>query len=726
MDELAEIRSVFFEECAEFLENLDGHVGAIEKNAADAETINASFRAIHSIKGGAGAFALVPLINFAHLFETVLDAMRSGRLQATPDVAAVLRRAADRLADHVAAAQSGLSPPPPDALEGELQQLAGQREEADLEALFSGPEPQAESLPSPPPAAELVTMRLDLRPRRDLFRRAVEPSLLIKALKDYGRVKVKADTRAVPRLADLDPEDCWLAFEIEIETDASRDVLASVLEPFLDQGEVSITGPADEPPRSSPATSADDGRKRKKSGKKAPSAVAPAAQPPPLRSEPTAAPDPVATAGPALPAKAAAPPSSPAAGPAETRQAGMAGGGSIRVDTGRIDRLVNLVGEIVVVQALLAEQMSLLDASRHGGLVNAITALSRRSRELHEAVMAVRAQPVKTVFQRMPRLIRELCQLLGKEVRLVLAGEQTEVDKTIIEELAEPLTHMLRNSMDHGIEPSEERVRQGKPAEGTIELAAEQRGGRILITISDDGRGIDRDRLLAKAVAAGLVSEGARLAPEDIDALIFHPGLSTAAKVSGVSGRGVGMDVVKRSIQGLGGRIMVHSEPGRGCRFTLALPLTLAVLDGMVIRVGKDRYVLPLQSVVETLRASKQLVESLPAGPLVLRLRDQLAPLLDLQCLLGLCPESEASREGVILVTETDNGLKLALRADEILGQQQVVVKSLEQSYGRIQGVSGASILGDGRVSLILDVDALPALAGGIQLGPAGIAKEAA
>ena len=683
-DELAEIRQLFFEECEELLGALDTQLLAFEAGTADADAINSAFRAIHSIKGGAGAFALTDLIGFAHTLETALDALRSGQIVLTPELAALFRRSADRLSDHVGAARMGTAGPLPDALEDELTAVAGKREEVDVTALFAG-EPTAPVSPAIAAQAETPPQifTVQLRPRRDLFRRAVEPLVLIRILRDYGHVKVQADLTQVPPFADLDPGECWLGFTVTVETDATAEILAAALEPFIDADEVTI--------EALPAPETEDAR-----------ATAPGPN--------TVATLPVLSAPPS-PVNAAAPEGRSATGGVAQAPPNptAAAGGSIRVDIGRIDRLVNLVGEIVVVQALLSERTPDLDSRKHGELVDAVSALSRQSRELHEAVMAVRAQPVRTVFQRMPRLIRELSQLLGKQARLDISGEHTEVDKTIIEELAEPLTHMLRNSMDHGLETPAERVAAGKPPEGQLLLAAEHRGGRILITVSDDGRGIDRERLLNKAMSRGLISEGARLSPEDIDNLIFHPGLSTAEKISDVSGRGVGMDVVKRSIQAIGGRITLNSEPGRGCRFTLALPLTLAVLDGMVLRVGGERYVVPLQSVVETLRVDRLAIERLPGGRDLLRIRDRLAPLVALRDIVGKRAEN-AHRDddvasGIVIIAETDTGQRLALLADEILGQQQVVVKSLEQSYGSIPGISGASILGDGRISLILDVD---------------------
>ncbi len=369
--------------------------------------------------------------------------------------------------------------------------------------------------------------------------------------------------------------------------------------------------------------------------------------------------------------------------------------GSIRVDLDRIDRLMNLVGEIVITQSMLDQRLLALAATETMQIADGLQVLGRQTRELQESVMAVRAQPVKNVFQRMPRLVRELGQALGKQAKLQIIGEETEVDKTIIEELADPLTHMIRNAMDHGMELPEERLAAGKSAEGTVTLQAEQRSGRIVITVADDGRGINRERLLAKARSRGIYTAADRPSPEEIDALLFHAGLSTAEAVTDVSGRGVGMDVVKQNVESLGGRVLVTSEQGRGTRFTLLLPLTLAVMDGMIIKTCGQRLVLPIASIRETLQTSDITIERLPGGQEFMRLRDRLSPLVRLSEVLGL---GRSEGEQIILMTETDRGSQIGLAVDEIISQQQVVVKSLESTYGHVPGASAATILGDGLV----------------------------
>ncbi|MGB0499234.1 MAG: chemotaxis protein CheA, partial [Rubricella sp.] len=378
---------------------------------------------------------------------------------------------------------------------------------------------------------------------------------------------------------------------------------------------------------------------------------------------------------------------------------------SLRVELARIDRLVNLVGEVVITQAALGQDILDLQSSAGLDQPRSMESLSRLTRDLQESVMAIRAQPVKAVFSRMPRVVRDLSEKLGKDVRLVLEGEQTEVDTTVIEELAEPLTHMLRNAMDHGIEPPQERTAAGKPPAGRIRLSAEHRGERVLLTISDDGRGVNRERVLAKAIENGLVSAGETLAPEEIDQLIFHPGFSTAQSISDVSGRGVGMDVVKRKIQSLGGRCHLRNTPGEGTTFLITLPLTLAVLDGMTIRIGTERYILPLSTVVEASRLRDCTVETMPDGQRIVAWRDGYIRLVPLAERLGLPAGSAEDAMCIVVDTETEG--HVALLADALIGQRQVVLKSLEANFRQVEGVSGATILGDGRVALVLDIPSL-------------------
>ncbi len=764
MDPLAELKQTFFQECDELLGALEQKLQALDEGSNDPEDVNAAFRAIHSIKGGAGAFGCTELVGFAHVFEASLDHLRSGRVAIEDAPFTLFLRCSDAVADLVSAARNDEPATERPDLLAALEQV-GQEPRVQVAPAAAAPAAPVAATPatSPAPAADeappglaalgnLLAMveaktaaapakanddgwddepvaprmplasaakpgrdvRLRIAPETDLFRRVIEPRVVLGSLPADDIVAIRCDLSQVPPLETLDVTDCWLRFDVDLRTELSVEELHGRFDFSLANEEFEIELP-DEAPAAEPApaaaapepevptsVAADLSAILAKLGPAPDMAGQPDIKPAPAPVPVVApAPAPVAEAVPAVRAAPRAPANDQAA--ARQRQAV-----SVRVDLDRIDKLMNLVGEIVITQSMLVECVRSLPYDVYAKTAEGILTLSRQTRELQDHVMAVRAQPVKAVFQRMPRLVRELAQTLGKEVRLVLEGENTEVDKTIIEELADPLTHMIRNSMDHGLETPDERVEAGKPREGTIRLIAEHRAGRIVISVTDDGRGIGRDRLLAKARSRGLVGADEKLAPEEIDQLIFAAGLSTAEQVSDISGRGVGMDVVRRNVESLGGRISVDSEPGRGCRFTLALPLTLAVLEGMVIRCGDDRYVIPIASVIETQHLASTPIEKLPFGQEVLRWRGEVTPLYRLGAVMG---STGTTNENIVIIAETERGNNVGIAVDEIVGQQQVVVKSLEANYGTVNGASAATILGDGLVALILDIDSMLRLA---------------
>jgi two-component system chemotaxis sensor kinase CheA len=760
VDALAELKQTFFQECEELLGALEQKLQALDEGSVDSEDVNAAFRAIHSIKGGAGAFGCTELVAFAHVFEASLDHLRSGRVAIGDAPFSLFLRCSDAVADLVSAARNDEpARPRPDLLEALAQ--VGQSEAVKPASAPVAATPVAPAAPAKPGPAKsddappgiaalgnLIAMveaktgapastaadsgwdddlvdaattgspagrevRLHIHPDSDLFRRVIEPRVVLAVLPPEDVVSVVCDMSHVPPLETLDVTDCWMRFTVTLRTEMPIEEIHGKFDftlaaeefeietepmPANDDAEPEVV--ADAPVSEVPQTVAADlsAILAKLGPAPAPSEQPDIAPAPAVTTQVVSAPQPAAAA----PRPAVRPPANDAAA-ARQRQAV-----SVRVDLDRIDKLMNLVGEIVITQSMLVECVRSLPYDVYAKTAEGILTLSRQTRELQDHVMAVRAQPVKAVFQRMPRLVRELAQTLGKEVRLVLEGENTEVDKTIIEELADPLTHMIRNSMDHGLETPEDRIAAGKSPEGTIKLVAEHRAGRIVISVTDDGRGIGRDKLLAKAKSRGLVGQDEKLAPEEIDQLIFAAGLSTAEVISDVSGRGVGMDVVRRNVESLGGRISVDSEPGRGCKFTLALPLTLAVLEGMVIRCGEDRYVIPIASVIETQHLSNTPIEHLTFGQEVLRWRGEVTPLYRLGAVMG---SSGTPDENIIIIAETERGGNVGIAVDEIVGQQQVVVKSLEANYGTVNGASAATILGDGLVALILDVDSMLRLA---------------
>ena len=709
MDPLAAIRETFFQECEEQLAELENGLLAMEAGDTDPETINAVFRAVHSIKGGAGAFSLEALVRFAHVFETALDEMRSGRLAATDVVLKTLLRAADVLADHVRAAHDGS---PVD--EAHTAELAEELKALDPNGATAGEDqggeedwgdfefkPMSVDVPTAPAGPSGWQVRF--KPRADLYAKANEAALLLRELGRLGETVVELDTSGLPALTDLDPEAAYLAWTVTLTGDADEASVREVFE-FVDgdcELEVSpLIAAAD---GETPATPVEDPGETLDIGALLARVQAVADPPPPQQ---------VSPAAPALAAVATPPdPSSPPDGQGQPRK--PEAGATIRVDLERVDRLIDLVGELVINQAMLSQRVMEAGFARASGVAMGLDELEQLTREIQDSVMAIRAQPVKSVFQRMPRLVREVAAMTGKPVRLVTDGEGTEVDKTVIERLADPLTHMIRNAIDHGLESPEKRAAAGKPAEGVVRLTAAHRSGRIVIEVADDGGGINRERVKSIAIEKGLIAPDAALSDEEIDNLIFMPGFSTASEVSDISGRGVGMDVVRRSIQALGGRITISSRPGKGSTFTMSLPLTLAVLDGMVVSVQGQTLVAPITAIVETLLPKAGDVHSLGGSARVIAIRDTYVPLIDVGQALGYRAGPLDATQGVALLIEGEGGARAALLVDAIQGQRQVVIKSLEANYRQVPGVAAATILGDGRVALILDIDTIVAVSRG-------------
>ena len=495
----------------------------------------------------------------------------------------------------------------------------------------------------------ITTYQIRFVPGETLLVNGNDPLFLLRELVQLGKADITCDVSRLPSLEKYEPDICYLAWDIVLSTDRGEDAIRDVFEFVADECTLEIT---------------------RLSGEMETSEVAS----PPVVSESSKPYAPVIT--------------------------------SIRVDIDKVDTLINMVGEVVITQTMLAAQAKQLPPQEFLDLINGIDELSQHTRELQEAVMAVRMQPVKSVFARMPRLVRDLSAQLGKEVELKMKGEQTEVDKTVIEQLSDPLTHLIRNAIDHGIETPHSRVEHGKPAKGTVTLSAAHSSGRIVIEIRDDGQGINRPRVIEKAIEKGIVVEDAQLSDTEIDNLIFSPGFSTAAELSDVSGRGVGMDVVKKNIESIGGSVAVSSQTGKGSVFTITLPLTLAILDGMIVRIGAEHYVMPIAHIVEAIRPEQCEVRNILSGMHVIKVRGEFVPLIYLHHFFNI-PNSRADA-GDALVVLVENGGQLAgLVVDELLEQQQVVIKSLEENANRIPGISGATILGDGKVSLILDVGEL-------------------
>lgn len=631
--DLSRFHQTFFEESFEGLDAMESGLLGLDPVAADAETVNTIFRAAHSIKGGAGTFGFSEIGQFTHVLETLLDQVRAKQRAPDRELIDKLLAAVDCLRSMLNAAQAG---------EVHSSDSAAVLQ-AELQAMLSGPAPRATL---PPEVSSAGGWRIHFVPAADLMRSGNDPLRLLRELSRLGTAEIKADLSRLPALDKLEPEDCYLGWDICLHGRIERDAIQEVFAWVEDDCELSI-----EPLAAVVAAAASD--------------AAPTSIPTPKSSAP------------------------------------VAEKGSIRVGVDKIDSLINLVGELVITQAMLQQLAAELDPVLNEKLLAGLGQLDRNTRHIQEAVMATRMLPVDFVFSRFPRLVRDLAGKLGKQVELQTEGEGAELDKSVIEKIVDPLNHIVRNSVDHGIEMPEQRRAAGKPPQATVSLSAWHQGGHIVIEVADDGRGLDRERILAKAKAANLpVSDS--MADAEVWPLIFHPGLSTAEAVTDVSGRGVGMDVVRKNIQSLGGSVEIQSRAGQGTKVTIRLPLTLAIMDGMSVEVDGDIYILPLGSVLESMQPVAAQVKDMVGRPSVIRVRDEFIPLMPLREFFGARPDQCPITERIVVLVEAE-GQTIALIVDALVGQQQVVIKSLETHYRRIAGISGATILGDGRVALIVD-----------------------
>jgi two-component system chemotaxis sensor kinase CheA len=702
--DLTQFHDAFFEESFEALDAMEAALLKLDIGSPEPELINTIFRVAHSIKGGSATFGFSDIASFTHSLETLLDELRSGTMAVTVAVSDLLLKSVDVMRAMLRAVQAKQ---PIDSqrvsdLQFDLEVAIAKKAEPNTAAAAPEAVGAASSSANGSPTAEgdapapvAPPWRIHFRPYRELLARGNDPLRMLRELSALGELAVRVDAQMLPPLADVHPQDCYLAWSLELPGEVSEETIRQVFEWAEGDCELKIERlslapelplsalPAPEPLAAAPA----------------PAAAIITATPAPSLTQAAAPPTPSA------PSIAAVPPRSD--GPkSESSVSGLGDSGSIRVSVEKIDELMNTVGELVITQAMLSQLGSHFDGPEAEKLRAGLAQLERNMRELQESVMRVRMLPISFVFSRFPRMVRDLAQRLGKQIELKLTGEQTELDKTVLEKIGDPLVHLVRNSIDHGIESPEARVAAGKPAEGTVHLDAYHRGGNIAVEVSDDGGGLDRERILAKARARGLVGPNDSLTDTEIHELIFVPGFSTAEKTTDLSGRGVGMDVVRRNVKELGGKIDVRSEPGRGSRFTITLPLTLAIVDGQSVAVGTETYIVPLISIVESMQLKATGVTRLSGHSEVLSFRGDYLPIIRLHELFGVEPRSRALHEGLVVVAEGD-GRRVGLFVDDLLGQQQVVIKSLEANYGHIEGVSGATILGDGSVALILDVPGL-------------------
>jgi len=770
-----EIRTIFFAECEEALASAERALTICKSQPDNMDAVNDVFRSVHSIKGGAGAFGYTALQVYTHGFETLLSDVRDGILPMTEDLLSLLLRALDLLGDHVARALEGSEAPDDSAMIAQLaaaQQGGGAAAAAPAEAAAApapaeaAPEPVVEAAPEAPTATEsssdvddLLSFDLDamlndiatevapskpawrvtMKPQASAMLNGGEPLLLLRELRSLGEGTVRLDTSALPDLDSFDPAGAYLAWDVTLPGDVERDAIEDVFGFSGDDLDVAIDsgGVTPEAAPSAPAPAVEAAQAPTPAPAAAAPVAEPVAEPAPAAAPPppVAAPEPVAVAPAPAPATApvAAAPTAPAAAPVEAAAApaektetpkpalvssqpapaapAAPVSQSVRIDLRKLDQLIDTVGEMMIAQAMLGQQMSTYGMRNSSELAM----LESLTRDVQERAMAIRAQPISTVFSRVPRLLRDLQASTGKNINLEVSGETTEIDKTIIERLGDPLTHLIRNAADHGIEDAATRTANGKSPDGTLKLSAEQRSGRILIRIEDDGRGIDQAKVLKKAVEKGLVAPDANLSADEINNLIFAPGFSTAETVSSISGRGVGMDVVRQNVKDLGGRITVKTEPGAGTSFILTLPLTLAIADGMTVTVGSQTLVLPLSHIVENLRPGEGEIHRLGNGRLMLKARDRFIPVVNIARALDLDGEINDPTEAVLIIVDTELAGQAALLVDSIVDQRQIVIKSLNANYRSVECVAGATLLGDGRVALIVDVDGLVAAEAGTQ-----------
>ncbi len=674
--DMAMFHQAFFEEATDLLADLEGYLLRLEEAPNDLELLNCIFRCAHSLKGGGATFGFADIAHFTHGLETLLDKLRTGAAHADAMIIQLLLESLDQLKALLAVARGERE----DARSSEplINRITAAIAACDgtLAGTPNSATGEGEAWGLFEPQAQPTGFHLHFRPGEKTLRQGSDPLLLMAEVCDLGATSgLRCDTSLLPSLAELDPEGCWLAWELDIETEVSESQIREVFNFVADESELQITPTV--AGESVPETPAERG----------PIAEAGACMP--IDVEAAADTQPVVGA-------TGVPGSAPKGAEAHT----------LRVATDKVDKLINLVGELVINQSMLAEATQNFSMDRLPLLLEAVNAMERACRELQERVMAVRMLPIKHAFGRFPRLVRDAATACGKRIELKMSGEDTELDKSVIEAIGDPLTHLVRNAVDHGLEGPDDRRAAGKPECGTVTLHAYHEGGSIVVEVADDGRGLDRECILRKAVERGMVAEGDTPPDEAIYNFIFQAGFSTAAQVSDLSGRGVGMDIVRQAIAGLGGSITLNTKLGEGTRFRARLPLTMAILEGLSLLVGDEVYILPLVQIVESIRPQKGDVRTIAGADEIALVRGEALPILRLYELFGSTPRVTDPTQGLLVIVENE-GRRAALLVDELIGQSQVVIKSLESNYRKVEGVAGATILGNGRVALIMDVPAL-------------------
>ena len=723
-DDFSQFQDAFFEEAGDHLAIVEEGLLALEQHPEDLDLLGKIFRSAHSIKGTSGMFGFNAVAQFTHKMETLLDLLRNGQKVVTPQIADLLLKSTDCLKTLIDAAKSG-SPVDDETVQRLTVELASASTAGSQPTAYAPP--ASTTAPAQTGGSQGHVYRIAWTPPDWLFQRGLDPLQIFKELANLGTLsQVTVDTAKLPDLAVMDPEKCYLSWTMKLETVKARQVVDAVFE-FVHEDSVlvisesavsssefqvsSIEKLVPQQPETrnlKPETPFPDGL----DGDPKPLGEILVESGAVSRETLDKALSQQKRVGQILVEQHAVTPEQVDQALQKQKQQESAGQSkktdtaSIRVDTDKIDKLINLVGELVITQSMLSDLGARFDMSQISVLLERMAQLERNTREIQERVMSIRMLPIGTAFSRFPRLVRDLSAKAGKKIQLVLSGEETELDKTVIESIGDPLTHLVRNSADHGLETPKERLDNNKQELGTIRLNAFHEGGNICITVEDDGRGLNRDKILAKAVKQGLIGENEKLSDDQIWPLIFKPGFSTAEKVTDVSGRGVGMDVVKRNIEGLGGTVKIKTALGKGTIFTLKLPLTLAIIEGMTVRVGKDTYIVPLLSILESIQPKAGAVKTVVGKGELINVRETYLTMIRMYEVFSLQPEYTDPTKAILLILETE-GAQVAVMVDEILGQQQVVIKSMEQNFRKVDGVAGATILGDGTVGFILDVRGL-------------------
>ena len=706
--DMSQFLETFYEESFEGLDIMETELLALDVGEADLETINTIFRAAHSIKGGSGTFGLDDVASFTHVMETLLDEMRDGKRDVTQNAVNILLESVDVLREMLSTLQAE------DTLD--VERIAAVK--LKLDNLLAGVSDDASVVEAPPavestPVQEAVAETaasstgwvIDFKPHVDMLQTGNDPVRMFRELDTLGELSVTPDTSFLPEFLMMEPENSGLGWMLTLKGDVSKSEIEEVFDWVEDECDLAISPLASSASTSSIESVEDIAEAEIISEQENPT-PAPIKEATVEKIEP-ATPAPVAESAAPIPAA----PMDEGKPAAKAKRKPTTEASSIRVSIDKVDELINMVGELVITQSMLSQlgEGEEFGESEIEKLKNGLMQLERNTREMQENVMRIRMLPISFVFQRFPRLVHDLSAKLDKKIELVLSGESTELDKTVMEKIGDPLVHLIRNSLDHGIETPAVRVAAGKPETGEIHLDAYHEGGNIIIEITDDGAGLNLEKILSKAKSSGLVGENDKLSDEDIADLIFQPGFSTADVVSDVSGRGVGMDVVRRNIRALGGTVDVKTTVGVGSVFTIRLPLTLAILDGQSVVVGDEVYIVPLVSIIESIQVDTSLVNGITGQAQVYRLRDDYIPIVRLYDVFNVKPMYDNLEDGLLVVVEAE-GKKVALLVDDLLGQQQVVIKSLETNFKSVEGISGATILGDGTVALILDVTGLIAI----------------